>query len=72
MACLDTTSVLLMQAQATIANEKTDQTLQQDDIGNTVKPISTTTPTLPTIPTVGCAMDAIESLQSFLSCLGAK
>ena len=55
-----------------IANEKTDQTLQQDDIGNTVKPIPTATPTLPTVPTVGCAMDTIESLQSFLSCLGAK
>jgi hypothetical protein len=57
---------------STIANEKTDQTLQQDDTGNTVKPIPTTTPTLPTIPTVGCAMDTIEGLESFLSCLGAK
>jgi hypothetical protein len=57
---------------AAIANEKTDQTLQQDDIGNAVKPIPTATPTLPTVPTVGCAMDTIESLQSFLSCLGAK
>jgi hypothetical protein len=55
-----------------IANKKTDQTLQQDDIGNTVKPIPTTTPTSPTVPIVGCAMDTIESLQSFLSCLGAK
>jgi hypothetical protein len=57
---------------ATIANEKTDQGLQQDDTGNTVKPIPTTTPTLPTIPTVGCAMDTIENHQSFLSCLGVK
>jgi len=42
---------------ATMAQGKTDQKLQQDDIGNTVKPIPTTTPTLPTVPTVGCAMD---------------
>jgi hypothetical protein len=57
---------------ATMAQGKTDQKLQQDDIGNTVKPIPTTTPTSPTVPTVGCAMDTIETLQSFLSCPGAK
>ena len=56
----------------TIANKKTGQTFQQDDIGNIVKPIPTTTPTLPTVPIVGCAMDTIENLESFLSCLGAK
>jgi hypothetical protein len=57
---------------STVTNEEADQTLQQDDIGNIVKPIPITTPPSPIIPTVGCAMDTIKSLQSFLSCLGAK
>lgn len=53
------------------ANGKTNQELQQDDIGNTAQP-PITTPTLPAIPTTNCAMGTIESLESFLSCLGAK
>jgi hypothetical protein len=56
---------------ADVANGKTDQKLQQDDIGNTAKP-TPTIPTLPSVPTVACAKEPIESLQSFLSCLGAK
>jgi hypothetical protein len=56
---------------ADVANRKTDQKLQQDDIGNTAKP-TPTIPTLPSLPTVACAKEPIESLQSFLSCLGAK
>ena len=50
---------------------KTDEKLQQDDLGNNEQQ-STTAPTLPAIPTANCAMDTIESLESFLSCLGAK
>lgn len=53
------------------ANGKSNQELQQDDIGNTAQP-PITTPTLPAIPTTNCAMGTIESLESFLSCLGAK
>jgi hypothetical protein len=53
------------------ANRKTNQELQQDDIGNTAQP-PITTPTLPAVPTTNCAMGTIESLESFLSCLGAK
>jgi hypothetical protein len=53
---------------AGVAKEKTNQLLQQDDLGNTAQP----SPSPPTIPTVGCAMDTIENLESFLSCLGAK
>jgi hypothetical protein len=53
---------------AGVAKGKTNQLLQQDDLGNTAQP----SPFSPTIPTVGCAMDTIESLESFLSCLGAK
>lgn len=53
---------------AGVAKGKTNQLLQQDDLGNTAQP----SPSSPTIPTVGCAMDTIESLESFLSCLGAK
>ena len=53
------------------ANGKTNQQLQQDDLGNTAQP-PITTPTLPAIPTTNCAMGPIESLESFLSCLGAK
>jgi hypothetical protein len=58
-------------APADAANGKTNQQLQQDDLGNTAQP-PITTPTLPAIPTTNCAMDTIESLESFLSCLGAK
>ena len=54
-----------------VAKGKTDQKLQQDDLGNTAKP-TPTTPTLPAVSTTNCAMDTIESLESFLSCLGAK
>jgi hypothetical protein len=53
------------------AKGKNNQQLQQDDLGNTAQP-PTTTPTLPAIPTTNCAMGTIESLESFLSCLGAK
>ena len=53
---------------AGVAKGKTNQLLQQDDLGNTAQP----SPSSPTIPTVGCAMDTIESLESFLTCLGAK
>ena len=53
---------------AGVAKGKTNQLLQQDDLGITAQP----SPSSPTIPTVGCAMDTIESLESFLSCLGAK
>ena len=53
---------------AGVAKGKTNQLLQQDDLGNTSQP----SPSSPTIPTVGCDMDTIESLESFLSCLGAK
>jgi hypothetical protein len=53
------------------ANGKTNQQLQQDDLGNTAQP-PITTPALPAIPTTNCAMGIIESLESFLSCLGAK
>jgi hypothetical protein len=55
-----------------IASGKSDQTGQQDDIGNIAKSLPTTTPIPSSVPMVGCAMDTIESLQSFLSCLGAK
>lgn len=53
---------------AGVAKGKTNQLLQQDDLGNTGQPPAFS----PTIPTVGCAMDTIESLESFLSCLGSK
>jgi hypothetical protein len=53
---------------ADVANGKTDQKLQQDDLGNTAHP----SPTTPAVPTTNCAMNTIESLESFLSCLGAK
>jgi hypothetical protein len=53
------------------ANGKTNQQLQQDDLGNTAQP-PITTPSLPAIPTTNCAMGTVESLESFLSCLGAK
>jgi hypothetical protein len=53
---------------ADVANGKTDQPLQQDDLGNTAHP----SPTTPAVPTTNCAMNTIESLESFLSCLGAK
>ena len=52
---------------ADIANGKTDQPLQQDDLDNTAQPSPTTS-----VPTTNCAMNTIESLESFLSCLGAK
>jgi hypothetical protein len=53
------------------ANGKTNQQLQQEDLGNSAQP-PITTPTLPAIPTTNCAMGTIENLESFLSCLGAK
>jgi photosystem II stability/assembly factor-like uncharacterized protein len=53
---------------AGVAKGKTNQLLQQDDLGNRAQP----SPSSPIIPTVGCAMDTIESLESFLTCLGAK
>jgi hypothetical protein len=49
-------------------NGKTDQPLQQDELGNTAQP----SPTTPAVPTTNCAMNTIESLESFLGCLGAK
>lgn len=52
---------------ADITNGKTDQPLQQDDLGNTAEPSPTTS-----VPTTNCAMNTIKSLESFLSCLGAK
>jgi hypothetical protein len=52
---------------ADVTSGKTDQSLQQDDPGNTGQP----SPTTPTVPT-NCAMNTIESLESFLGCLGAK
>jgi hypothetical protein len=52
---------------ADITSGKTDQPLQQDDLGNTAQPSPTTS-----VSTTNCAMNTIESLESFLSCLGAK
>jgi hypothetical protein len=51
-----------------ITSGKSNQTRQQDDLGNTAQQSSTT----PAVPTTNCAMNTIESLESFLSCLGAK
>src|SRR5919108_4947138 len=45
---------------ADVADRKTDQKLQQDDIGNTAKPIPAI-PTLPSIPTIACAKDQLKA-----------
>lgn len=58
-------------AASDVTNGKTDQQIQQDDLGNTAEP-SPTKLTKPLVPNTNCAMDNIESLESFLSCLGAK
>ena len=48
-----------------VTNEKTDQTLQQDDLGNTAQ-------SSPNMPTWDCEMDTNEDPENLISCLGEK
>jgi hypothetical protein len=51
-----------------VTNGKTDQSIQQDDLGNTAQ----SSPNIPTLPTGSCYMNTNEDPENFLSCFDEK